>query len=161
MESLAKIPKDVDNYYVCMTRGHRFDLECLKEIYKRTFAYAGMMGSRKRSVLVRKDLEEAGYTKEQAQKLHSPIGLAIGAQTPAEIALSVISEIVKVRSEQSKETALDEQVLEILSRTPEPGEQRVLCTIIEKHGSSPRSAATQMVVTSMNKITGTKDRGCA
>ena len=72
VESLAKIPKDVDNYYVCMTRGHRFDLECLKEIYKRTFAYAGMMGSRKRSVLVRKDLEEAGYTKEQVQKLHSP-----------------------------------------------------------------------------------------
>ncbi len=34
VESLAKIPKDVDNYYVCMTRGHRFDLECLKEIYK-------------------------------------------------------------------------------------------------------------------------------
>ena len=97
MESLAKIPKDVDNYYVCMTRGHRFDLECLKEIYKRTFAYAGMMGSRKRSVLVRKDLEEAGYTKEQVQKLHSPIGLAIGAQTPAEIALSVISEIVQMQ----------------------------------------------------------------
>ena len=68
VESLAKIPKDVDNYYVCMTRGHRFDLECLKEIHKKTFAYAGMMGSRKRSVLVRKDLEEAGYTKEQVQK---------------------------------------------------------------------------------------------
>ena len=56
-----------------------------------------MMGSRKRSVLVRKDLEEAGYTKEQVQKSHSPIGLAIGAQTPAEIALSVISEIVQCK----------------------------------------------------------------
>ena len=73
----------------------------------------------------------------------------------------MISEIVKVRSEQSKETALDEQVLEILSRTPEPGEQRVLCTIIEKHGSAPRSAGTQMVVTSMNQITGTIGGGWA
>lgn len=61
-----------------------------------------MMGSRKRSVLVRKDLEEAGYTKEQVQKLHSPIGLAIGAQTPAEIALSVISEIVQCKNDSAK-----------------------------------------------------------
>ena len=116
VESLAKIPKDVDNYYVCMTRGHRFDLECLKEIYKRTFAYAGMMGSRKRSVLVRKDLEESGYTKEQVQKLHSPIGLAIGAQTPAEIALSVISEIVQCKNERAKAAETDEAILEEQSR---------------------------------------------
>ena len=124
-------------------------------------AYVGMMGSRKRSFLMKKDLVQEGFSEELAESLHAPIGLSIGAQTPAEIALSVISEIVKVRSEQSKETTLDEQVLEILSRTPEPGEQRVLCTIIEKHGSAPRSAGTQMVVTSMNQITGTIGGGCA
>ena len=67
-----------------------------------------MMGSRKRSVLVRKDLEAAGYTKEQVQKLHSPIGLAIGAQTPAEIALSVLSEIVQCKNERAKAAETDE-----------------------------------------------------
>ena len=144
-----------------MTRGHRFDRDCLLEILKKPHAYVGMMGSRKRSFLMKKDMVQEGFSEELAESLHAPIGLSIGAQTPAEIALSVISEIVKVRSEQSKETALDEQVLEILSRPPEPGEQRILCTIIEKHGSAPRSAGTQMVVTSMNQITGTIGGGCA
>ena len=171
MESLAKIPKDVDNYYVCMTRGHRFDLECLKEIYKRTFAYAGMMGSRKRSVLVRKDLEESGYTKEQVQKLHSPIGLAIGAQTPAEIALSVISEIVQCKNERAKAAETDEAILEELTEPQRLSkfavndenemEYRMLCTIIEKMGSAPRSIGTQMLVTSDNRIIGTIGGGCA
>ena len=171
VESLAKIPKDVDNYYVCMTRGHRFDLECLKEIYKRTFAYAGMMGSRKRSVLVRKDLEEAGYTKEQVQKLHSPIGLAIGAQTPAEIALSVISEIVQCKNERAKAAETDEAILEELTEPQRLSkfavndenemEYRMLCKIIEKRGSAPRSIGTQMLVTSDNRIIGTIGGGCA
>lgn len=171
VESLAKIPKDVDNYYVCMTRGHRFDLECLKEIYKKTFAYAGMMGSRKRSVLVRKDLEEAGYTKEQVQKLHSPIGLAIGAQTPAEIALSVISEIVQCKNERAKAAETDEAILEELAEPQRLSkfavndenemEYRMLCTIIEKRGSAPRSIGTQMLVTSDNRIIGTIGGGCA
>ncbi|MBD8939535.1 MAG: xanthine dehydrogenase [Lachnospiraceae bacterium] len=171
VESLAKIPKDVDNYYVCMTRGHRFDLECLKEIYKKTFAYAGMMGSRKRSVLVRKDLEEAGYTKEQVQKLHSPIGLAIGAQTPAEIALSVISEIVQCKNERAKAAETDEAILEELTEPQRLSkfavndenemEYRMLCTIIEKRGSAPRSIGTQMLVTSDNRIIGTIGGGCA
>ena len=160
-ELLQQIPDSSDNYFVCMTRGHRFDRDCLLEILKKPHAYVGMMSSRKRSFLMKKDLVQEGFSEELAESLHAPIGLSIGAQTPAEIALSVISEIVKVRSEQSKETALDEQVLEILSRTPEPGEQRVLCTIIEKHGSAPRSAGTQMVVTSMNQITGTIGGGCA
>ena len=130
-ELLQQIPDSSDNYFVCMTRGHRFDRDCLLEILKKPHAYVGMMGSRKRSFLMKKYLVQEGFSEELAESLHA------------------------------KETALDEQVLEILSRTPEPGEQRMLCTIIEKHGSAPRSAGTQMVVTSMNQITGTIGGGCA
>lgn len=72
-----------------------------------------------------------------------------------------MSEIVKVRSEHAKETALDEQVLEELTKAPEDGEQKMLCTIIEKHGSAPRSAGTQMVVTSLGRVVGTIGGGCA
>ena len=171
MESLAKIPKDVDNYYVCMTRGHRFDLECLKEIYKRRFAYVGMMGSRKRSVLVRKELESCRFSGKQVQKLHSPIGLAIGAQTPAEIALSVISEIVQCKNERAKAAETDEAILEELTEPQRLSkfavndenemEYRMLCTIIEKRGSAPRSIGTQMLVTSDNRMIGTIGGGCA
>ena len=171
VESLAKIPKDVDNYYVCMTRGHRFDLECLREIYKRRFAYVGMMGSRKRSVLVRKELESCGFSGKQVEKLHSPIGLAIGAQTPAEIALSVISEIVQCKNERAKAAETDEAILEELTEPQRLSkfavndenemEYRMLCTIIEKRGSAPRSIGTQMLVTSDNRIIGTIGGGCA
>mgnify|MGYP002747070469 FL=1 len=171
VESLAKIPKDMDHYYVCMTRGHRFDLECLREIYKGNFAYVGMMGSRKRSVLVRKELTGDGYSEEQVQRLHSPIGLSIGAQTPAEIALSVISEIVQCKNERAKAAETDEAILAELAEppklsefsfgdNPEP-EYRMLCTIIEKRGSAPRSIGTQMLVTSDNRIIGTIGGGCA
>ena len=74
---------------------------------------------------------EAGFAPELVESHHAPIGLPIGAQTPAENALSVMSEIVKVRSEHAKETALDAQVLEELTKAPEDGEQKMLCTIIE------------------------------
>ena len=130
-----------------------------------------MMGSRKRSVLVRKNLEEAGYTKEQVQKLHSPIGLAIGAQTPAEIALSVISEIVQCKNERAKAAETDEAILEELAEPQRLSkfavndenemEYRMLCTIIEKRGSAPRSIGTQMLVTSDNRMIGTIGGGCA
>ena len=75
----------------------------------------GMMGSRKRSVLVRKELESCGFSGKQVEKLHSPIGLAIGAQTPAEIALSVISEIVQCKNERAKAAETDEAILEELT----------------------------------------------
>ena len=116
VELLRQMPGSRDHYFVCMTRGHRFDQECLLEIFKKSHAYIGMMGSKKRSFLMKKDLVEAGFAPELVESLHAPIGLSIGAQTPAEIALSVMSEIVKVRSEHAKETALDEQVLEELTR---------------------------------------------
>ena len=118
-ELLRQMPGSRDHYFVCMTRGHRFDQECLLEIFKKSHAYIGMMGSKKRSFLMKKALVEVGFAPELVETLHAPIGLSIGAQTPAEIALSVMSEIVKVRSEHAKETALDEQVLEELAKAPE------------------------------------------
>lgn len=72
-------------------------MECLTEIFRKPYAYVGMMGSKKRAAIVKKDLEESGFSRENISGLHSPIGLAIGGQTPEEIALSVISEIVKCK----------------------------------------------------------------
>ena len=57
--------------------------------------------------------------------------------------------------------AAEEQVLEELTKAPEDGEQKMLCTIIEKRGSAPRSAGTQMVVTSLGRVVGTIGGGCA
>ena len=163
-----------DDYYVCMTRGHRFDMECLTEIFRKPYAYVGMMGSKKRAVIVKKDLEEFGLSQEIISGLHSPIGLAIGGQTPEEIALSVISEIVKCKNERTGCTQVDNEVLDALieaakqrvsevrkTDTQASDEKYILCTIIKKNGSAPRGVGTQMLVSSDNRIIGTIGGGCA
>lgn len=77
VNALKTIDKNRDNYFVCMTRGHRFDEQCIFEIFKMPYAYVGMMGSKRRSVMVRKDLKEHGIEIEKINELHSPIGLSI------------------------------------------------------------------------------------
>ena len=133
-----------------------------------------MMGSKKRAVIVKKDLEESGLSQEIISGLHSPIGLAIGGQTPEEIALSVISEIVKCKNERTSCTQVDNDVLDALieaakqraseaqkTEAQESNEKYILCTIIKKNGSAPRGVGTQMLVSSDNRIVGTIGGGCA
>ena len=158
-KTLARLEPQADDYYVCMTRGHRFDMECLTEIFRKPYAYVGMMGSKKRAAIVKKDLEESGFSQETISGLHSPIGLAIGGQTPEEIALSVISEIVKCKNEYTGCTQVDNEVLDALIETSD--EKYILCTIIKKNGSAPRGVGTQMLVSSDNRIIGTIGGGCA
>ena len=158
-KTLARLEPQADDYYVCMTRGHRFDMECLTEIFRKPYAYVGMMGSKKRAAIVKKDLEESGFSQENISGLHSPIGLAIGGQTPEEIALSVISEIVKCKNEHTGCTQVDNEVLDALIEASD--EKYILCTIIKKNGSAPRGVGTQMLVSSDNRIIGTIGGGCA
>ena len=157
--TLARLEPQADDYYVCMTRGHRFDMECLTEIFRKPYAYVGMMGSKKRAAIVKKDLEELGFSQETISGLHSPIGLAIGGQTPEEIALSVISEIVKCKNERTSCTQVDNEVLDALIEASDG--KYILCTIIKKNGSAPRGVGTQMLVSSDNRIIGTIGGGCA
>ena len=158
-KTLARLEPQADDYYVCMTRGHRFDMECLTEIFRKPYAYVGMMGSKKRAAIVKKDLEESGFSQEAISGLHSPIGLAIGGQTPEEIALSVISEIVKCKNERTGCTQVDNEVLDALIEASDG--KYILCTIIKKNGSAPRGVGTQMLVSSDNRIIGTIGGGCA
>lgn len=143
-------------------------MECLTEIFRKPYAYVGMMGSKKRAAIVKKDLEESGFSQETISALHSPIGLAIGGQTPEEIALSVISEIVKCKNERTSCTQVDNEVLDALieaakqeTDTQASDEKYILCTIIKKNGSAPRGVGTQMLVSSDNRIIGTIGGGCA
>ena len=59
--------------------------------------YVGMMGSRKKVKEVKEHLMQKGVSQQQLDRLHAPIGVAIGAETPQEIAMSIMSEIIKVR----------------------------------------------------------------
>jgi len=97
-ETLARVEGSAETYFVVATRAHAFDVECLTEICKKRSAYVGMLGSRSRAALVRRQLTEAGADPVRVEGLHAPIGLAIGGQTAPEIALSILAEIVQVKN---------------------------------------------------------------
>lgn len=96
-EVLADYPIDANTYVVCVTRGHRHDETSLRMVAESEAAYIGMIGSRRRVGAVLQHLVEEGVDAKAVERVHTPIGLDIGAETPEEIAVSVIAEIIMVR----------------------------------------------------------------
>jgi xanthine dehydrogenase accessory factor len=95
----AKIEPDEQTYMVIVTRGHTYDYTVLKQVLPMECRYIGMIGSiRKRNMIYKKLLEE-GHTQEELDRIHAPIGLAINAETPEEIAVSIVAELIQVRGE--------------------------------------------------------------
>jgi len=92
---------DQSTYIVIVTRGHRYDEICLKRVLGRPYKYLGMIGSRRRVKMLLAKLEDEGFAGEELRKVKTPIGLKIGAETPAEIAISILGEIISVRRLQS------------------------------------------------------------
>ncbi|WP_425058698.1 hypothetical protein SCACP_33540 [Sporomusa carbonis] len=81
---------------IIVTRGHRSDMECLRAVIAQPARYIGMIGSQRRVKIVMNTLAEQGVDRLALARLRAPIGLDIGAETPAEIALSIAAEIVAV-----------------------------------------------------------------
>ena len=84
-------------YIIIVTRGHLKDEEVLASVVRSNAAYIGMIGSCKKNATVFQHLEEQGISQEELDKIHAPIGIDIKAQTPEEIAVSIIAEIIQVR----------------------------------------------------------------
>ncbi len=95
--ALREMPLGASTYVVIITRGHEHDSDCLGEILQKETAYVGLIGSRRRVHFVLKNLESTGISQRRLRDVFTPIGLPIGAETPEEIALSIISELVCVR----------------------------------------------------------------
>jgi xanthine dehydrogenase accessory factor len=85
-------------YVVIITRGHVFDKDVLAQALKKTTAYVGMIGSRRKRDIIYRTLLQEGYSQEDLAKVHSPVGLDIGAETPEEIAVSIAAELIQVRA---------------------------------------------------------------
>jgi xanthine dehydrogenase accessory factor len=97
-DALRRYPLDADTYIVLVTRGHAHDVACLVEVLDRPHAYIGMVGSRRRVQAVWELLErEKGIQRERLGQVFAPIGLDIGAENPAEIAVAIMAEIILVR----------------------------------------------------------------
>ncbi len=96
-ESLRGFPIDASTYVVLVSRGHRQDEQALREVATRGAAYVGMIGSRRRVTTVLQHLADEGLPAEALRRVRTPIGLDIGAETPEEIAVSIIAEIIQAR----------------------------------------------------------------
>jgi len=95
---LKGLPLTPSTYIVLITRGHKYDDPCLREIVHSQAKYIGMIGSRRRiKALFEKFRNEEKIAEEILQRVYAPIGLDIATETPEEIALSIMAEIVKVR----------------------------------------------------------------
>ncbi|RPJ38055.1 MAG: XdhC family protein [Chloroflexi bacterium] len=99
---MADLPAEMkitpQTYIVLTTRGASVDIEGLAPLLDCPAAYIGVIGSRKRWLATRKGLMEAGVPAEKLDRVHSPMGLELNAETPEEIAVSIIAEIIMLRN---------------------------------------------------------------
>ena len=91
----TKLPSS--SYAVIVTRGHRHDLDALRELVPRNIHYIGLIGSRAKITKIFEVLDSEGIPSDQLQRVHAPIGLDIGAVTPQEIAVSITSELIAIK----------------------------------------------------------------
>jgi xanthine dehydrogenase accessory factor len=96
--ALLKLPVGEASYLVIVTRGHIHDMTVLAQGLRTDANYIGMIGSRRKIRIIFEKLLEQGFTQRDLDRVHAPIGLEIGAETPEEIAVSIVAELIKVRA---------------------------------------------------------------
>ena len=95
--ALASFAWDADDYVIACTRGHAQDALVVEATAGSEARYVGMLGSRRKQAVIWKALEQAGVPPERLARVKVPIGEEIGADTPAEIGVSVLAELIRVR----------------------------------------------------------------
>jgi len=97
-EIFPRLPIDASSYIVIVTRGHKDDTRVLRLAAAAPARYVAMIGSRRKVASVVRELEREGVQRAALERLHAPMGLDIGAVSPGEIAVSVVAEMIAVRS---------------------------------------------------------------
>jgi xanthine dehydrogenase accessory factor len=95
--AFSKLNVDKDSYIVIYTTGHVLDEQCLRFAVGTKAKYIGMIGSKKKVMEVKERLLQKGVSQQQLDRVYAPIGIEIGAETPQEIAISILAEIIKVK----------------------------------------------------------------
>jgi len=167
------------DYVVVVTRGHKNDLDSLIALLSGPEpAYTGMIGSRRRAQIVMDELRKLDFDDGRIGRIHSPIGLAIGAVTPAEIAVSILAEAVAVRrlghapnedatgeAAPNEAATGDREAIEALAsgRTPQqrPFDADAILTVIGSLGSVPNDCGAKLCMEKTGQIVGTIGGGCA
>ncbi|WP_313344034.1 XdhC/CoxI family protein [Sedimentibacter sp.] len=159
-DALDKIQGDSGTFFIIVTRGHRYDQICLEKIIKKENAYIGMIGSKLRVSKVLDYLEEKGISRDDLNKVYTPIGLRIGAETPAEIAVSIMAEVIQVKNKRSGKTVYDDEILNTILNELYYNIPKATATIVSRKGSSPREVGTKMVIFKDGTAIGTIGGGC-
>jgi xanthine dehydrogenase accessory factor len=95
--SIAALSYGWQTYLVIATRGHKLDADCVLAAARTNARYIGLLGSRRKTILIEEMLREQGVPEDRLAAIHAPVGLDLGGRTPAEIALAVMAEITQER----------------------------------------------------------------
>ena len=156
------------DYVAVLTRGHRYDADCLRELLKGVLPrYLGMIGSRRRVISLLELLAGEGYSPSALHQIHAPIGLDIHALTVKEIAISILAELISVRradvvrhtaQRRLTEENIDLPLLESLACDPTP---KALLLVYETCGSTPVKSGAMMAIDKNHRSVGTIGGGCS
>ena len=105
-------------------------------------------------------MEEDGFDRAALDGIHTPVGLSIHAETPEEIAVSIVAELIQTKNQTKKTSGYDPLLMEYLTGAKETDQPKILATIIARRGSAPRSIGTKMLVLGDGRIIGTIGGGC-
>ena len=151
--------------FVCvLTRGHRDDVTCMKFLLRGNEPrYLGMIGSHRRVKGLFELLAEEGYDKERIGRVHAPIGLSIGAVTPAEIAVSILAELIAARHAlPAGEGVLPQQNtdMDALRFLRDDSHPAALLLVLSTKGSTPVKGGALMGTDKLGNNAGTIGGGC-
>ena len=96
-QAMARLAPNESGYVVIVTRGHRDDMRVLRWAVQTRARYVGMIGSRRKTIAIFRELTKEGIPAERFERVHAPVGLDIGAITPEEIAVAITAELISVR----------------------------------------------------------------
>ena len=159
-KALDKIEGDNGTYFIIVTRGHRYDQICLQKIIEKENAYIGMIGSRLRVKKVLDFLEEQGISREKLNRVYTPIGLSIGAETPAEIAVAIMAQVIEVKNKERGSGSYSDDIINAIMNEDTRNIPKAQVTIVSRKGSAPREVGTKMIVMKDGTMIGTIGGGC-
>ena len=169
VEAIEHLNLTAQDYVAVITRGHRYDADCLRSILPlEAFPkYLGMIGSKRRVITLMNMLKEEGFDEQKLNRISAPIGVEINALTVKEIALSIAAQLVQYRrlnvKRHSNQTMLvsediDRALLNGLIRDSTP---KALLIVFETSGSTPVKSGAMMAINQDYKTWGTIGGGCS
>lgn len=156
------------DYVAVITRGHRWDADCLRAIVPGSMPkYLGMIGSKRRTTALLQLLEEEGLPGEKLSLIHTPIGLNIGALTIQEIAISIVAELIQCRRQGTnrhpKGTVMTSEDIDLalLKFLAEDETPKALLLVYDSSGSTPVKPGAMMAINNNLQTAGTIGGGCS